>query len=189
MATNYVTLKGSLKWAKVYEPDEFSGQKRWMLSFYPFDDKEWEKFNKMGSSLEPKEDEDGKFVVFRRPTTKLIRDDLVVFSPPEITGAVSVKYVDEEGNTVRSYKKGDKVTVTRVGDPTPLGNGTVALVNLAFYDVKIGGEPGKGHRLENIKVLDLVGYDEDAPAPERKVEEKKEEVKTVKDDMNDDIPW
>lgn len=189
MATKYYTLKGSVKWCKVYEPDEFSGVKRWMLNFYPADGGEWEKFQKMGTELGTKEDTDGKYVTFRRPTTKLIGENLVVFSPPEISGAVEVKYVNDESLSVRSYNKGDKVTVKQVGEPQPIGNGSVVLVNLAVYDVKIAGTPSKGHRLENIKVLDLVSYDPDAPkestpakAPEKK-EEKKEELSDP--DLND----
>lgn len=159
IATKYFTLKGSVKWAKIYEPDEFSGVKRWMLNFYPADGAEWEKFQKMGTELQTKDDEDGKYVVFRRPVNKVIGDNFVMFSPPEISGAVEVKYVNDEGVSVRSYNKGDKVTVTRIGDPVPIGNGSVVLVNLAVYDVKVAGNASRGHRLENIKVLDLVEFE------------------------------
>lgn len=197
-------MKGSIKWAKIYEPDEFSGSKRWILNFYPSDGGEWEKFQKMGTELGIKEDEDGKYVTFRRDTGKVIGDNFVIFSPPEITGAVEVRYVNDEGTSVRSYNKGDKVTVTRIGDPVLLGNGTTALVNLAVYDVKVSGKSSKGHRLENIKVLDLVEYEsagggapvkidpkvveeaKKAQAAELKVEK---EAPKKDEELQDEIPW
>lgn len=206
MATKYYTLKGSIKWAKIYEPDEFSGVKRWMLNFYPADGAEWEKFQKMGTELGIKEDEDGKYVTFRRPASKVIGDNFVIFSPPEISGAVEVRYVNDEGISVRSYNKGDKVTVTRIGEQVPLGNGSVVLVNLAVYDVKVAGNVARGHRLENIKVLDLVAYEEGsgpgkvdpkiveeakkAQAAALKEDKPKKETKGESiEDISSDEPW
>lgn len=185
MATNYYTVKGRVKWAKVYEPDEYAGAKRFMLNFYPFDGKEWEKIQKSGLQSTVKEDTDGKYVVLRRPAQKLIGENLVVFSPPEITGAVKVSYVDKEGNKVRSYNKGEK-TVERQGDPIPIGNGSVVLVNFCVYDTR----QGKGGRLENINVLDLVVFEPNADkANEAEVDAQEEEVPVDNKEEGDKLPW
>lgn len=189
MTTKYINLKGSLKWAKVYEPDEAFGQKNWKICFYPADDKEWEKFNKTGLQLKRQEDTDGEYVTFRRPTSKVIKDDLVMFSPPEITGEVNVSYKDQDGNRIRQYNKGDKVTVTRDGEPVNIGNGTEAIVNLSYYQTA----KGPGHRLESIRILSLVEYyPSDFPTDTPKKEEPKKEEKKSEDkkkELNDDIPW
>lgn len=153
MATTYASLKGKIKWPKVYEPDEYAGSKRWMVDFFPSDGAEWEKITKSGLQVEPKVSEDGKYIRLRRDCQKLIGDNLVVFCPPEITGAVEVHYTNAEGDKVRSYNKGEKITINRVGETAPIGNGSLALVNISLFDTA----RGKGHRLESIKVLDLVG--------------------------------
>lgn len=202
MGTQYQTLKGYVKWTKVYEPDSFSGAENWKINFYPFDGSEWEKFQKTGLQLTVKEDIDGKFVTFRRPTKKLIKDELVIFSPPEVTGKVNVKYVDEEGNKVRQYNKGDKILVTRVGEPDIIPNGSLVLLNYSYYQTV----KGAGHRLEGINVLELAEYErketpvtpkEEAPVtPEPKSEvktkakkEEKIDSNTVSEELNDEIPW
>lgn len=191
MATQYANLKGTIKWAKLYEPDSYAGAENWTLNFYPYDGAEWEKFQKTGLQLKVKDDPDGtsgKFFKLRRPTKKLIRDDLVVFSPPEITGKVNVSYQDADGNKIRQYNKGDKVSVQRVGDPVDLGNGTLVVVNISYYDTA----KGKGHRLENVTVLDLVEYKSAEPKAPVHEDAPKEEPKTdkkSKEDLNDDIPW
>jgi len=164
------------------------GAENWKLSFFPENEKEWEKFKSTGLQLKVKKDEtdNADYFQLRRPTKKLIKDDLIIFSPPEITGKVQVSYVDADGNKVRQYNKADKLTVTRQGDPIELGNGTQVLVNFSYYDTI----KGPGHRLENITVLDLVEYDRDAPKAEpEKKEAPKEEAEDLKKDLNDDIPW
>jgi hypothetical protein len=186
LATAYTNLKGTIKWAKVYEPDSFAGAENWALCFYPYDGAEWEKFQKTGLQLKVKDDPDGvsgKFFKLRRPTKKLIRDDLVMFSPPEITGVVNVSYQDPDGNKIRQYNKGEKVTVNRIGDPVELGNGTLVIVNLSYYDTA----KGKGHRLENIKVLDLVEYQKAETKTETQASEGEDPKKS--EDLNDDLPW
>lgn len=190
MATRYLSLRGQIKWAKVYEPDAFMGAENYKLSFYPGNEDEWAKFKATGLELQPKEDTDGvsgKYITLRRPTKKLIKDDLIVFTPPKITGEVNVSYQDENGTEVRQYNKADKVKVNRVGEPTELGNGTEVIVNFSYYDTI----KGKGHRLENIRVLKLVEYDrENIPEKEEvEVKEVKKETKTLSEDLNDEIPF
>ena len=184
MATKYHTFKGALKWAKIYEADEYSGDKRWIVNFYPHDGGEWEKFQKSGLQLKVKEDEDGKFITLRRGVKKLFGDEIVFFSPPEITGAVNVRYKNSKGEVVRSYKKGDEEPV-REGEAVIIANGSVALVNVAVYDT----QKGKGHRLENIKVLDLVAMPPTSGGDDNAKEDKEELEEDKKEELNDDLPW
>ena len=188
MSSNWINLKGTISWAKVYEPDEPSfGDKRWKVSFYPMNDDEWAIFDKSGMQMEKKEDQDGKkFVTFRRACKKLFPkdDEATFFNPPEITGAVNVSYVNPDNNEkVRSYKKSEIKNIKIVGEQTEIGNGSVCIVNLCVYD----GGKGKGHRLESINVLDLVEYKrERQQAVEEKVEAKSSKLK---DDLNDELPF
>lgn len=186
MATQYYNIKGRIKWAKVYEPDEFSGAENWKVNFYPFDGGEWEKFQKTGLQNVPKEDEDGKFVTLRRPVKKLINDELVIFSPPEITGAVNVSYQDDEGNPVRSYNKSKPVKIKVVGEKEILGNGTLVVLNISVYDTA----KGKGGRFESLRVLDLVGMPEnkrDEPVTEDEADEAV--VEDATGEKEEKLPW
>lgn len=217
MATNYLTLRGTVKWTKVYEYDEYAGAKNWKVSFYPANQAEWDKYNKAQLQLVKKTDIDGEYITFRRPVQKLIKDDLVIFSPPEITGEITVKYVDENGEKVRQYNKGDKIKVLRVDEDgneiegdirvnsdnghLVIGNGSEVLLNFSYYTTV----KGSGHRLESLKILDLVpvqsSNDEDHSNEKEMVKavkkvikdeakpKKVKEEKTLKEELNDDLPW
>jgi len=217
-----LTLKGYTKWTQVYQPDNFSGAENWKLNFYPFDDEEWKKFDSTGLELKRKKDNDvadtllsgREFVTFRRPTKKVIKEEFVIFSPPEVTGEIVVKYVDEEGEKIRQYNKGDKKSIVRVdaeGEKIEgeikwenednrkylIPNGSLILVNFSYYDT----QKGKGHRLENIRVLELSEYEKKEETKSEVVETKeevKEEKKSprkkeanldTKEELNDEIPW
>jgi hypothetical protein len=217
-----MTLKGRIKWAQVYQPDNFSGAENWKVNFYPYDGEEWEKFDATGLELKRKVDNsptdsllfNEKFVTFRRPTKKVIREEFVVFSPPEITGEITVKYVDEEGEKIRQYNKGEKKSIVRVdaeGEPIKgniewdnedtrkflIPNGSLALVNFSYYDTA----KGKGHRLEGIRILEIAEYNKPEEVVDEEVEEvkevkveekkskKKEETKTFHEDLDDKLPW
>lgn len=197
MATKYQNLKVKLKWCKVYEPDAFMGAENWKVSAYPVDEKEWDKFKATGLELGIKTDADGEYVTLRRPTKKLIKDELVVFAPPEITGVVNVTYENELGERIRQYNKGDKVKLVTNGEQEIIPNGSLAIVNFSYYDTI----KGKGHRLESLRILELAEYVEAPKADtakedksegvkeEPKKEVKKEVKKDIKEDLNDDIPW
>jgi len=186
MATNWLNLKGTIKWAKVYEPDEAFGQKNWKINFYPANEAEWEKFNKTGLMLKVNEDTDGKYVTFRRPTTKVIKDELVVFLPPELTGEVKVTYKNGiNGERLRQYNKGDKVEVEREGDQTTLGNGTEAIVNICYYSTL----KGPGHRLESLKIISLVEYGGNSGPTVSEDTTEEDQPSTFTKDLDDDIPF
>lgn len=155
MATEIKFWSGSINWAKVYEPDEYKGAKRWMVNFYPDDISEVEE---SGCQAIPQEDENGdKFVRIRRDTQKVIGADLIKFSPPKITGKVDVSYKDKlSGETVYSWSVMQKPTLEleQVGERVTLGNGTKVVLRVAVYDT----QKGKGTRLESIEVKELVEY-------------------------------
>ena len=202
-------LKGFVNYAQVYEPDDFMGDRRWKLNWTPFDDREWAKFEAIGLGITPKEDNEGrKFVTFRRPVSKLFpRDDeRTYFTPPKITGAVNVSYVNEDTNEeLQSYMKSSGVKIKTVGDQILIGNGSVCIVGITSYNAK----ETKGHRLMNLNVLDLVEFNPEGPKSqtgltqtEKKIAEEqgsvaKTEAKkdkksgntTVHEDMNDSVPW
>jgi len=200
---------------KAYEPEEFSGDTRWILNAYPVDGKEWEKFQNSGLQQIPKEDAEGKkFIRFRRSVRRVFPkdDEATYWNPPEITGAFEVHYVDAETKEkIKTFKRSEKRKIETVGEQIAIGNGSVGIVNLAVYD----SGKGKGHRWESLRILDLVEYNPDAPKSGRsdessvpnEVEKSKKETlekettdskgkkstksdpSMVKEDMNDDIPW
>lgn len=127
MATKFFDLTGTVKWAKVRKPDD--KYNNWTVNFYP-DERSWRIFQDSGLQIRPKEDEDGKFVIFRRPAEKLIKSELVKFEPPKVWDANNQAF--------------DGI----------IGNGSSATVKVAVYDTV----KGKGHRWEAIRVDKLVEY-------------------------------
>jgi hypothetical protein len=187
MATSYVTVKGKVKWAQVYEPDDYAGSTRFILNFYPSNGEEWDKLRKSGIQVQPKMDneEGSEYVRIRRDVKRVIKDEVVFFCPPAISGAFEVHYENENGDKITSYEKGTKIKV--VGEQKPLGNGTVVLANICVFDTA----KGKGHRLESLKVLDHVVYERPAEAAEEAApakEEKKKPAPKKKEEANDE-PW
>lgn len=200
MATRWLTVKGIVKWSKVYELDAFLGSSNWKVDFAPLNAVERKKWDDSGIQLKFRKEDDGlEYCRLRRPEKKVFNDETTFFAPPEITGAVSVQYQDENGERIRVYKKGDKVN--RVGEPVEIGNGSEVLVNVCYYDTV----KGKGHRLESINVLNLIEFVRgEGKAPEAldqeehkveaisKPEVKKEKTKvekTLKEELNDEIPF
>lgn len=133
MATNYINLKGKLKWTQnIQNADEYGGNKFWKVTMYDLDEESMKAFKASGIRIRPKEDKDGDTLyTFRRPCSKQIKGEMIEFDPPA--------YVDNEGNPV----------TVRVA------NGSEATVNLAVYDA---GAMGKGHRLQGVKVTKLIEY-------------------------------
>ncbi len=95
------------------------------------DSKSKETFDDSGLSLGFKNDEDGEFITFRRPDAKLIKQELVHFGPPTVLGP--------------DNKPFDGL----------IGNGSKVTAKVAVYDTI----KGKGHRLEIVRVDDLVVYE------------------------------
>lgn len=165
-------LRGKAFWARVYEGnhDEYGGKEFYKITV-ALDDESWVKFNKTGSGLKPKavaSDDDTLGITFRRDVkgksgVKNGKKWEILGGPPQV--------VDEDGDEMTDL----------------IGNGSEVEVAVDFYKVKNGPMKGKkGHRLEGVKVLELVHYeapdddeDEDDDVPFEQ-DEPEEEVKTPK---------
>lgn len=127
MATKYIHLHGKVKWVKAYRPDE--KYDNYSVQMY-LDEPSQRIFNESGLTLAAKRDDDGEFYTFRRPETKLIKKEVVVFGPPKV--------FDRNNNEFSQI----------------IGNGSSATIKVSVYDTI----KGKGHRWEAIRVEDLVEY-------------------------------
>jgi hypothetical protein len=97
------------------------------------------KFIESGMTMVPKMAEEGEYITFRRPEAKLIKNELVKFEAPPV--------VDADGKPV------DKL----------IGNGSDITIKVVVYDTV----KGKGHRLEAVRVNNLIEYqkpDDSMPA-------------------------
>ena len=167
MATEFYKFTGKCKWAKVYEPEEFRGATNWKIDLYQ-DKKNLDLRKKAGIQSKIYEDEEGQYVNFRRPKTKLIKGSLNEFHGPEI--------LDKDGNKIVSYTKSeDGKSWVRVGTPVLIGNGSEVEVTVAVYDA---GAMGKGQRLESVKIIDLIEYKSENNSNSIIVSEAPKSVKT-----------
>jgi hypothetical protein len=116
------------------------------IDLYP-DDAGIETIKEAGLGIEPRIKDDRTFYKFRRPDTKMIKGELVKFGPPKV-----VKATGEEK---------DGIPVTEPFDGL-IGNGSKVTIKVATYDA------GKfrGHRLEGVRVDDLVVYNPDGATRE-----------------------
>lgn len=128
MPTATYYFQGSCKWAKVHKPDPKYGNYEVNLYMTP---ESWDLFDQSGLRLERRNDDDGEYVTFRRPHTKLIKGEQNVFGPPEVLldGEVTDKFI---------------------------GNGSDVTLKVSVYDTM----KGKGHRLEKVRIDRLEEYDE-----------------------------
>ena len=164
MATMYGKVKGTVNWAKVYDPDVAFGDEKWKIDFYPLNEAEWENFNKLGLTVRVREDNDldKTFVKLSRPVRREYQGVTVEFTSPRITdkdGSPIREYRDANNDLVKSYPLEEKPEMTRLGESVLLGNGTEIELTLISYDTSVG----KGHRIEELKVLDLVVYNSEEP--------------------------
>lgn len=149
MPTTYHKFTGKANWAKVYEPEEFRGSVNWKIDVY-LDDKQLKERTKIGLQSKVYDDENGKYVSFKRPKTKLIKGVLNEFHGPKIFNA--------DGSSIVTYEKNEDGTDwVRVGTPVLIGNGSEVEVEIAVYDTQMG----KGQRLESVRIIDLIEYKSD----------------------------
>lgn len=127
MATKYVYLSGKTKWAKVRKPDEKYNNFQVPLYLSP---ESMAIYDTLGLSLSKRTDEDGTFVTFKRPVSKLIKNEVVNFGPPKVFNPDNSEF--------------DGL----------IGNGSEVMVKVAVYDTM----KGRGHRLESVRVEKLVEY-------------------------------
>ena len=159
MATLYGKVKGMVNWAKVYEPDVAFGDEKWKIDFYPLDDTQWGMFDKLGLTVRRREntDLDREFVKLSRPVRKQINGVMVEFTSPRIVNKDNSpvrEYRKPNGELLKSYPQDAKPEMSMVGESVLIGNGSEIELTLISYDTPVG----KGHRIEELKILDLVIY-------------------------------
>lgn len=136
MASNVktYTYKGTCKWAKLFKPDQ--KYNTYQITLYP-DKAGLKQYVKAGHQGEIREDEDGKYVVFRRKPQIPTKKGIWELGPPEV--------VDENNESL------DKL----------VGNGSEVEVTVETYSTAAAG---MGTRLAKVKVLELKEYNPDAGA-------------------------
>lgn len=127
MGTKSYTFTGPCKWAKLVSPDE--KYNKYGLDMY-LDEENMKVFEASGMQLKVKEDEDGKFVSFRRPVKTLFKDEVKEWGVPKVTMA--------DGSELEEL----------------VGNGSNVTVEVDVYDTV----KGPGHRLNTVVVNELVVY-------------------------------
>jgi hypothetical protein len=134
MTTQEIFFSGKAKWAKVGKDNYDKKYNNWSLNLY-LDKPSLKAFRESGLQLELRKDDEGQFVVFRRPLSKLIRDEVVRFDPPSLKVVRDGETQDFDGL---------------------IGNGSVVTAKVQVYDSR----KGKAHRLEGIRIDDLVPFGE-----------------------------
>lgn len=134
MASRIYYFSGKAKWAKVYDfhIDPEYGHRS--IDVY-LDDKSLDLFKNSGSQLKLREDDEGKYVSFRRDHMKVIKGEEVVFGPPTV--------LDSEGTPMTAL----------------IGNGSDVVVKVTMYDYNYKGKAGVGTRLDGVRVDNLVEYE------------------------------
>lgn len=159
MATTYLNLIGKARFIKnLFQPDDAFGASKYKAGIW-LDQDNLDKFYASGIQVTPKSDQDGTYVVLSRDDAKMIGKQLVYFTPPYIKNkdtSYRVQYVDENDEPIRQYHDVNrKDKIKRVGDTFLIGNGSLVELNVAVFDTKY---KGKGHRLEGVRILDLIEY-------------------------------
>lgn len=110
-----IYLSGTCKYLKYLEVDKYE---HYTVNLY-MDDKSWDKFNESGSQLKIREDEDGKFVTFKRKAYRDTDEGRIDMGRPV--------YYDSDGNVVEDESlvgNGSKITIMVRVYPTSMGVGT-----------------------------------------------------------------
>jgi hypothetical protein len=127
MATETYYISGLAKFPRLTKPDEkYDNYSIGVI----LDDKSRAQFKESGMQLTEREYDGDKFVTFRRPNSKAIKDELVKFGAPKV--------MDKDGNTITAL----------------VGNGSEVTAKVIVYD----SAKGKGHRLEAVRVDKLIEF-------------------------------
>ena len=129
--TKFYYFTGPCKWAKVYTPDDYKGEKKWKINLYLNKDTK-KTLRETEVPLKIREDEDGEYVVFSRPVSRQFKDELKEFTPPKVIDK------DHEGITAL------------------IGNGSTVTVKISVFDTS----KGAAHRLEAVRVDNMIEYEE-----------------------------
>lgn len=148
MATEFLYLKGKVKWCRPHMPDPWGNYK---TEFYPTAEdlvkvkalKET-KNGVSGIKNTIKKDEDGEYISLRRPQSKVMKGVVKGFTPPEVLDG-SQTLPDGSNPPLRE---------------TPIGNGTDATIKISVYTHGTpGGGKARATRWEAIRVDNLVPYE------------------------------
>lgn len=189
-------FRGLVSYAKVYEPDDYLGVKKWKVNLHP-DEETIQAIKDAGIQLKLKDSNEewsgvpGKYFTFNRPCEKEFEDGVTYFSPPAI--------YDADGEAIVEYKEVDNGW-EQVGDGPLIGNGSDVELDVTIYKTK---RFGKGQRINYLKVFDLIEYvpdedvseneadgDEDAPFDGgKKVEQKAVKKTTTARKKSSKVDW
>lgn len=145
MATQTYFFTGATRWAKVRKPDE--KYETYQVPLY-LDETALKQYKDSGLQLKIKEDETGKFVVFKRKHAEFNswRKEHVTNGPPAVKIKRGSEYVDFPDGLI--------------------GNGSIVTCRVEAYDTPKRGPGTKGHRLIAVAVEKLVEYNPDAAKSE-----------------------
>lgn len=158
MATKYLKLKGKIEWAQnLFVPDEYNGAKRYTCSFYP-DAEAKAAIKASGLTLEFKTNSKNfpgeEYIRPRRDLQKVIKGDVITFDRPPIL------------NEDRTLAASD----------IRIGNGSTVELEIAVYDAG----RYKGHRLEKVRILELVEYEKPMSAGAAEAQKTEPTTKVLK---------
>ena len=167
-----IVFTGKAYWARVYEGnhDEYGGKEFYKITV-ALDNESWSKFNQSGCQLKTKpveSDSDILGVTFKRdvhPKTGIDKK-----GKAWSLGGGAPRVVDADGDELTDL----------------IGNTSDVEVLVEIYTIDTGPLKGKkGHRLEAVKVLNLVKYeapddDDDTPESEPEVQEEAPKKKSTK---------
>jgi len=159
LAKEFIYLKGKVSWVRHLRPDDKYG--KWNCKLHP-DVESLEKIRELqlaqngvsGIKNVLGKDDDGYYMGFSRPVNKLMRGQVVAFTPPVVVNA--------DG----SLFQGDAI-----------GNGTDATIKIEVYT---HGTPGGGKaracRWESMRIDHLVPFDKNRDLGKEELEAVKELV-------------
>lgn len=138
--TEYLDFTGTLKYCQyIRRTEEFRGTKAWKVTV-ELDEESLKKFEGLkarGLALKIRNDNQ---VQFKCNESKMINGELTMFDQPTV-------------------KKWDEDSSTFVDFPDSIGDGTVAKVNVEFYEYNNSFGQGMGHRLRGLTILNHVPYE------------------------------
>lgn len=171
--TKYMKFRGKVSYAKIYDPDEFMNEKSWKLNLHP-DVDTIAKIKSAGILLklrDPNEEKSGvagKYFTFKRHTEREFNGVKTEFAPPIV--------LDKDNNKLVYYTPNEDGSYSQHGDRLSIGNGS-----LIEIDISVFGTERKGHRLNAVRILDLIEYTRPDDLQWDEVDEE--------DDLNDEIPF
>lgn len=146
----FVFLKGKVKWFRALNPDDWGN---WKTDFYPVPEA-LEKIRDMqtaqggisGIKNTLKKDEDGYYITFRRPQSKMMKGKVVGFPPPVVMDGTAPPLADG--------------TYPPLPQDTLVGNGSDATVKLEVYTHNTpGGGKARACRWEGARIDNLIPYE------------------------------